>query len=160
MAAGSVRVPTTDGGPGVGRRQPWQRSLNGAASSWTCSTRTRSARTCSLRRSRLGAEIEAARAQAGEEDRPESLGNELVVRFEQVARILRALDIGSVWDAAEGSERRVLVEELVDFVTVFPDHLEVTVGGAPPTEPSNWQRVSIPHAWNVSATPRRSKARR
>jgi hypothetical protein len=26
----------------------------------------------------------------------------------------------------------VLIDELLDFVTVFPDHLEVTVGGAPP----------------------------
>ena len=34
--------------------------------------------------------------------------------------------------AANESERRVLIEELVDSVTVFPDHLEVTVGGAPP----------------------------
>ena len=29
-------------------------------------------------------------------------------------------------------ERPVLIEELIDSVTVFPDHLEVTVGGAPP----------------------------
>jgi hypothetical protein len=81
---------------------------------------------------RLSAEIEAARAQAGEEERQQSLRSELVVRFEQVARILRDLDIGAVWEAAEDTERRVLIEELVDVVTVFPDHLEVTVGGAPP----------------------------
>jgi DNA invertase Pin-like site-specific DNA recombinase len=81
---------------------------------------------------RLSAEIEAVRAQAGEEERQQSLRSELVVRFEQVARILRDLDIGAVWEAAEETERRVLIEELVDVVTVFPDHLEVTVGGAPP----------------------------
>ena len=27
---------------------------------------------------------------------------------------------------------RVLVEELVEWVTVYPDHLEVTVAGTPP----------------------------
>jgi Recombinase zinc beta ribbon domain/Recombinase len=81
---------------------------------------------------RLGAEIEAVRAQAGEQARQESLRDDLVERFEQVAALLRQLDIATVWSAASDAERRVLVEELVDAVTVFPDHLEVTVGGAPP----------------------------
>ena len=35
-----------------------------------------------------------------------------------------------VWEVAEERERRILVEELVEWVTVFPDHLEVTVAGA------------------------------
>jgi hypothetical protein len=45
--------------------------------------------------------------------------------------ILTDLDIESVWRAAEIDERRVLVDELVEWVTVFPDHLEVNVTGAP-----------------------------
>lgn len=57
---------------------------------------------------------------------------ELEIRFEQVASFLRDLDIEAVWGAAEDQERRVLVEELVEWVGVFPDHLEVTVSGAPP----------------------------
>ncbi|HTV10341.1 MAG TPA: recombinase family protein [Acidimicrobiales bacterium] len=81
---------------------------------------------------RLSAEIEAVRAQAGEQERQESLRDELVVRFEQVAALLRDLDIEAVWSAADDAERRVLIEELIDSVTVFPDHLEVKVGGAPP----------------------------
>jgi site-specific DNA recombinase len=81
---------------------------------------------------RLSAEIEAVRSQAGEQDRQESLRSELVVRFEQVAALLRDLDIEAVWGAANDGERRVLIEELIDSVTVFPDHLEVRVGGAPP----------------------------
>lgn len=36
-----------------------------------------------------------------------------------------------VWEAAEGSERRVLIQELIERVTIFPDNLEVTVAGAP-----------------------------
>jgi site-specific DNA recombinase len=81
---------------------------------------------------RLTRDIEAVRAQVGEEDRQESLRSELVERFEQVAKVLQELDVQVVWGAAEDTERRVLVEELVDGVTVFPDHLEVTVAGAPP----------------------------
>jgi hypothetical protein len=36
-----------------------------------------------------------------------------------------------VWEAATDQERRVLIEELLEAVTVFPDHLEVAVHGAP-----------------------------
>ena len=49
-----------------------------------------------------------------------------------MASILRDLDIVKVWAKAEHDERRVLVEELIESVTVFPDHLEVKVAGAPP----------------------------
>jgi hypothetical protein len=37
----------------------------------------------------------------------------------------------AAWDEATDPERRVLVEELVEQVTVFPDHLEIKVAGAP-----------------------------
>lgn len=37
-----------------------------------------------------------------------------------------------MWANAEDEERRVLVEELVESILVFPDHLEVKVTGAPP----------------------------
>jgi hypothetical protein len=52
-------------------------------------------------------------------------------RFEEVARVLENLDIDRAWAAATESERRILIEELVEKVTVLPDHLEVTVSGAP-----------------------------
>jgi hypothetical protein len=45
---------------------------------------------------------------------------------------LRDLDVDQVWEAATDQERRVLIEELLEWVTVFPDHLEVSVVGAPP----------------------------
>ena len=46
---------------------------------------------------RLSAEIEAVRSQASERERQESLQSELVLRFEQVAALLRDLDIETVW---------------------------------------------------------------
>ncbi len=36
-----------------------------------------------------------------------------------------------IWAEATDQERRVLVEELLDVLAIFPDHLEVTVKGAP-----------------------------
>ena len=52
--------------------------------------------------------------------------------FERVAAALRNLDVDEVWREATDQERRILIEELLEWVTVFPDHLEVTVVGTPP----------------------------
>ena len=57
--------------------------------------------------------------------------DELLQRFEEVAALLQDLDLDTAWDEATESERRILVEELVEKVAVFPDHLEVTIVGAP-----------------------------
>jgi hypothetical protein len=43
---------------------------------------------------------------------------------------------GSASGEATESERRVLVEELVEKVAVFPDHLEATIAGAPTVKAS------------------------
>jgi hypothetical protein len=80
---------------------------------------------------RIAREIESAREAAGEDRQPLSQRDELLARFEQVAAMLQDLDLGKAWDEATDSERRVLVEELVEVVAVFPDHLEVTIAGAP-----------------------------
>lgn len=80
---------------------------------------------------RLVVGIEAAREQAALEEATKTVQNDLELRFEQVATILRDLDIDQVWDSADNDERRVLVEELVEWIKVFPDHLEVKVNGAP-----------------------------
>lgn len=53
-------------------------------------------------------------------------------RFEAVLTLVQDLDFQTVWSEAEDSERRVLIEEMLEWITVFPDHLEVTVAGAPP----------------------------
>ena len=53
-------------------------------------------------------------------------------RFNEVVDVLTTTDVEELWDAATAEERRVLVEDLVEAVSMFPDHLEVKVGGAPP----------------------------
>jgi hypothetical protein len=90
---------------------------------------------------RLCADIEAARMEATEEQEQEPSRSDLEVRCEQVAAVLRDLDIEAVWSPAEEQDRRVLVEELVEWVSVFPDHLEVTVTDAPPLN------VLLPGGW-------------
>jgi hypothetical protein len=76
--------------------------------------------------------IKAARERATEEQLEHVAKNDLELRFEQVARTLRELDIEAIWSAANLEERRVLIHELLEWVAVFPDHLEVKVSGAPP----------------------------
>jgi hypothetical protein len=71
----------------------------------------------------LCAEIEAAREQAVVGQLEERMKTVLELRFEEVARILTALDIDAVWKSAEEQERRVLIEELLEWVTVLPDHV-------------------------------------
>jgi site-specific DNA recombinase len=81
---------------------------------------------------RLGLAIEAVRSQATEDQLEQLAKNDLEIRFEEVARMLGNLDIQTVWSAADARERKVLVDELIQWVTVFPDHLEVQASGAPP----------------------------
>lgn len=52
-------------------------------------------------------------------------------RFEAVVATLSEIDLEILWEEADSAERRVLIEELVEGATVFPDHLEVRLAGAP-----------------------------
>lgn len=81
--------------------------------------------------SRLAQQIEAVRSDASAERKAVVALDEVAARFEAVASALRELDINAVWQEASEAERRVLVDELVEEVTVFADHLEVKVAGAP-----------------------------
>jgi site-specific DNA recombinase len=81
---------------------------------------------------RLMADIESARAQVAKESAELRTKDDLEQKFDRVAEILSNLDVEAIWKAANDKERRVLVEELVECVVVFPDHLEITVSGAPP----------------------------
>ena len=45
--------------------------------------------------------------------------------------VLGVMDVDALWRAATDTERRELVEELVQAVHVFPVHLEVEITGAP-----------------------------
>jgi site-specific DNA recombinase len=53
-------------------------------------------------------------------------------RFDAVAELLRRLDIDRIWTSANPSEQRILVEDLLDSIKIFPDQLTVQVSGAPP----------------------------
>jgi hypothetical protein len=55
----------------------------------------------------------------------------MVDRFEDVARLLNEIDMPVLWNAATEVERRALVDDLLDDLWVFPDHLEVGITGAP-----------------------------
>jgi hypothetical protein len=57
--------------------------------------------------------------------------DDVAQEFEEVAALLEALDVEAVWKEASQDERRILVQELVEEVALFPDHLEVVVAGAP-----------------------------
>ena len=70
------------------------------------------------------AEARAREAEVAQRD-------DVTAQFEAVAAVLAELDVEAVWLEATQDERRVLVQEPVDEVALFPDHLEVVVAGAP-----------------------------
>lgn len=80
---------------------------------------------------RITRAIEAAREAASLDREHQNEQDQLLDQFEEVARLLRELDLEVVWEEATDAERRLLVEELVERVTIFPDHLEVKIAGAP-----------------------------
>lgn len=51
--------------------------------------------------------------------------------FEDVARHLADLDIDEIWEEASERERWVMASDLLDEISIYPDHLEVKVAGAP-----------------------------
>jgi site-specific DNA recombinase len=80
---------------------------------------------------RIAAAIETVRDQLALEGHEERLKTDLEVQFEEVARILSDLDMETIWAEADDRERRILVENLLESIKVFPDHLEVKVVGSP-----------------------------
>jgi hypothetical protein len=50
-----------------------------------------------------------------------------------VSEVLAALNFEELWDVASVVDRRILIEDLVDSVNIFPDHLTVRNDGASPT---------------------------
>ena len=99
---------------------------------------------------RITAEIESheheaklAATQAAETD-------DLTGRFDQVSAVLDTMDLNLLWASATETERRTLLDEMLDNVTVHPDRLVVALHGAPPLnvgfsevglKDSNFQRV-------------------
>jgi site-specific DNA recombinase len=80
---------------------------------------------------RLLASIESAREQVSLAAKEKASEDDLEARFTGVAGILQELDLDRIWSSATVDERRDLVEELLESIAVFPDHLEVKVNGAP-----------------------------
>ena len=82
----------------------------------------------------LSDKINALEADHAESIKVEQKSNALVEAFEGAATLLRDPDFhfDAIWDNANDKERRVLVEELIEAVTIYADRIEVTVTGAPP----------------------------
>ena len=51
--------------------------------------------------------------------------------FEAVSQLLATLDVDKTWKTATDVERRVLIDEFIEEITVLPDYLDVKVQGAP-----------------------------
>jgi len=52
-------------------------------------------------------------------------------RFDAVVAVLQELDIDRLWEATTTQQRRVLIDEPDEGVSIFPDHREVAVHGVP-----------------------------
>jgi hypothetical protein len=81
---------------------------------------------------RLTSQIDALRAEEAAQDAEDRQHDEIVRGFEEIAAYLAGTDLPAIWDAATEDERRVLLDELLDRIEVYGDHLEVVVRGAPP----------------------------
>jgi len=80
---------------------------------------------------RLSLLLESGLAEQATHQLADSTDDDVSLRFAELVNVLADLDIDQVWTVATFAERRVLIEELVEAVTIFPDHLEVKVAGAP-----------------------------
>jgi hypothetical protein len=80
---------------------------------------------------RLTAQIETMRAAHDEETAEELRSADVAERFDEIAAYLAEIDVDALWEAATESERRTLIDEMIEAVEVHDDHLEVTLRGAP-----------------------------
>ena len=79
----------------------------------------------------LSGQIQAVSREQEDRQVERSRLSDVAAKFEEVAHILREMDVERLWAEATDLERRVLIEELLESVAMYPDHLEVTVSGAP-----------------------------
>jgi hypothetical protein len=80
---------------------------------------------------RLSAQIDAMRAAQNEEKAEEQRSIDVAEQFDEIATYRAEINVDALWEAATESERRVLIDEMIEAVDVHDDHLEVTVRGAP-----------------------------
>ena len=70
---------------------------------------------------------------------------ELDSRFEDLVALLDDINISDLWPHATDAERRVLLDELIEFVEVHEDHLSVHLNGAPPLRVA-YDEVGLKHS--------------
>ena len=58
--------------------------------------------------------------------------DDVALHFDAVAHMLATLDVDKTWNAATEVERRVLIDEFIEEISVLPDYLDVKGHGAPP----------------------------
>ena len=51
--------------------------------------------------------------------------DDVAQHFDDVARLLATLDVDKTWKAATEVERRVLIDEFIEEISVLPDYLDV-----------------------------------
>ena len=79
----------------------------------------------------LTVQLEALEAELSDVRRRLDERDEISEAFEDVARHLADVDIDEIWQEASERERWALASDLIDEVSIYPDHLEVQVSGAP-----------------------------
>jgi len=81
---------------------------------------------------RLATQRTTLQSEVDEMERKSHEAERAIDQFDHVAALLAELDLETLWEEATVSERRILVEDLVDSVRFYPDRLTVQVAGAPP----------------------------
>ena len=79
----------------------------------------------------LTMQLRTLQAELADTERRLQERNEIAQAFEDVARHLADLDMDEIWAEATRQERWVIASDLLDEITIYPDHLEVKVSGAP-----------------------------
>ena len=80
----------------------------------------------------LTRQIEAIEGEAEERLNEVKRKSVLADHFEQVAALLRTVDIDAIWNEANDRKRKLLINEIIETVIVHADRLQVTINGAPP----------------------------
>jgi site-specific DNA recombinase len=81
---------------------------------------------------RFTSQIKSLQSEADDFARDQTMHEQAVEKFDQVAALLAVMDFERVWEVATIPERRTLVEDLVDSVCLYSDRITVQVAGAPP----------------------------
>ena len=81
---------------------------------------------------RLSVAIREAQRESNDAPVEEARSDDVAQHFDAVAQLLATLDVDKTWRAATDVERRVLIDEFIEEITVLPDYLDVKVHGAPP----------------------------